>query len=199
MQYITLFFIIPYLTISCVAIYLAFNCKKKCTEQKFCRKKFYKLTIQEFDDDDSYPVILIRIFKNQLQYAIGIGIFVIVFFKMYEIVNISFDPNAMGSWFHNLWDKYNSESILKIVSIGLGAATAIELAYMLFTPGPDEAVQPVMMGVASAVLYALSDIDNLKGIEIIGIALLICTLPLLFVLNKKLEEWQEQKRKRNNK
>jgi len=47
---------------------------------------------------------------------------------------------------------------LEIVSYGLGISAAIELAYMLFTPGPDEAIQPLILGIASALLLIVSKI-----------------------------------------
>ena len=162
-------------------------------------KQIWIFLIQEEKKDDTFLLVCFRLLKNVLQYIIGIGIFVIIAFKIYETVSVNFDSNMLGSCFNKLWGEYKSIKILQIVSIGLGAATAVELAYMLFTPGPDEAVQPVMMGVASAVLYALSNIGKLEGLELIGIALLICTLPLLFWLNHRMEEWQEQKRNGNNK
>lgn len=46
--------------------------------------------------------------------------------------------------------------VLKIVGIGLGFSAAVELAGMLFTDGPDEAVEPVIHGLASAILITVS-------------------------------------------
>jgi len=48
---------------------------------------------------------------------------------------------------------------LQIVSFGLAISAGIEMAYMLFTPGPDEAVEPVILSLAAATLYGLSVID----------------------------------------
>ena len=91
--------------------------------------------------------------------------------------------------FKSLYCKYEQIKLLQIVSIGLGAATAVELAYMLFTPGPDEAIQPVMMGIASFVLYALSIYDNEKtsGETLIGITILVLCIPILMYTLKKME------------
>ena len=46
--------------------------------------------------------------------------------------------------------------ILEIVGIVLLVSTALDLAYMLFTPGPDEAVEPVITGLAATVLIFIS-------------------------------------------
>ena len=41
----------------------------------------------------------------------------------------------------------------QIIASALAAATVIELAYTLFTPGPDEALDPVLLAIASALLF----------------------------------------------
>ena len=46
---------------------------------------------------------------------------------------------------------------LTLVAWGLMYAAGIELCYMLYTKGPDEAVNPVIMGIASAVLLVLAN------------------------------------------
>lgn len=46
---------------------------------------------------------------------------------------------------------------LKVVGSALSVSAGVELAYMLFTPGPDEAVEPLILGVAGAVLLAVSE------------------------------------------
>lgn len=155
--------------------------------------EFWKFLKQEDKrEHETKYVVWVRIVKNILQYLIGLGIFILVTFELGVEVFAS-DYQGVG-----FLKTYIDQPILKMVSIALAAATAVELAYMLFTPGPDEAVQPVMMGVASAVLFLLSK-DNLDGLKLIGIALLICTIPLLFWLNYKMKEWQEQERIRNDK
>ena len=78
---------------------------------------------------------------------------------------------------------------------------AVELAYMLFTPGPDEAVQPIVTGVAAFILYALSkDPEKLGNNQIIGIALMILIIPLiLWTKEKFIDEADERRKKKNTK
>jgi hypothetical protein len=45
---------------------------------------------------------------------------------------------------------------LDIAGQGLMISAGVELAYMLFTEGPDEAVQPLILGLASAALITAS-------------------------------------------
>ncbi len=82
----------------------------------------------------------------------------------------------------------NLEYSLRIVSYGLGISAGIEMAYMLFTPGPDEAVEPVILGLASTLLYVLSLLDP-AGSNLIQYSVLIVSISatiggLFFVKDK---------------
>src|SRR5690242_7990549 len=46
--------------------------------------------------------------------------------------------------------------ILKDIGEILAFSAALDLAYMLFTPGPDEAVDPVIVAIAAAMLILVS-------------------------------------------
>jgi len=137
-------------------------------------------------NNDTWPVIWARVIKNLMQFAIGIGLFSLIGIELVQEF-LGCKESSIG-----LFDSFINQPILKMVSVALAAATAIELAYMLFTPGPDEAVQPVMMGIASFILYALSYYpEKTKGIELIGIALLVLTIPLLFWTKRKFIDEKE--------
>ncbi|WP_075604098.1 putative phage abortive infection protein [Saccharicrinis aurantiacus] len=144
-------------------------------------KEFIKFLKQEEQKDNETKFVLwARVVKNIFQYLIGAGVICIIGYELFQ--ELFMWPNC--DW--NFVVKYTEMPILQMVSIGLAAATAVELGYMLFTPGPDEAVQPVMMGIASFVLYSLSlGINELTGIQLIGMALLIATIPLLFWVTEK--------------
>lgn len=49
-----------------------------------------------------------------------------------------------------------AKSVLVIAS-ALAVAAAIELAYTLFTPGPDEALEPLMLGLSSGILFLITE------------------------------------------
>src|SRR5205807_5850039 len=66
--------------------------------------------------------------------------------------------------------------VLELIGAALVVAAAIELAYTLFTEGPDEALNPLMLGVASAALLQLGNSDSLDVKE--GLALLCYALAL---------------------
>jgi hypothetical protein len=46
------------------------------------------------------------------------------------------------------------------IGVGLAAAAVLELAYTLFTSGPDEALDPLMLAVAAALLIQLAGLDG---------------------------------------
>lgn len=136
---------------------------------------------------ETWPVVIFRGFKNIVQYIIGLSIFSLV---IYEICIKAFGVNFPTS--NQYMIELINMPILEMVSIGLAAATALELAYMLFTPGPDEAIQPVMMGIASFVLYALSTFSpDTSGVQLIGIALLVLCIPVLFWTKQQFEKSRE--------
>jgi hypothetical protein len=53
-----------------------------------------------------------------------------------------------------------TKTLLGGIGVGLSASAVVELAYTLFTPGPDEALNPLMLGVAAALLFVLGGVDR---------------------------------------
>lgn len=71
---------------------------------------------------------------------------------------------------------------LRIVAAGLEFAAGIELAYLLFTDGPDEAIQPLILGLAAATLLAVSSgisAEKISPMAIIAVPVLVSTIALL--------------------
>nr|WP_294501412.1 hypothetical protein [uncultured Rhodopila sp.] len=62
---------------------------------------------------------------------------------------------------------FDQHGVLAMVSRGLAYSAGIELAFMLFTPGPDEAIEPVIIGIAAAILMLVSgDISLRSGLAV---------------------------------
>jgi len=78
---------------------------------------------------------------------------------------------------------------------------------MLVTEGPDEAVEPIMLGVASGILLILSDANATEwdADRSLAVFLLIVSIPVLYAssrwMNKNREEEKKQRQERriNNK
>ncbi|MGH2510196.1 MAG: hypothetical protein ACRDHZ_22695 [Ktedonobacteraceae bacterium] len=89
----------------------------------------------------------------------------------------------------SVWTDTNlffNRSILDIIGKGLAYSAGIELIYMLFTPGPDEALEPVMLGIAAAILMVASKIEKPDWSGGLTVALLVAALVGLFAARKYL-------------
>jgi hypothetical protein len=70
--------------------------------------------------------------------------------------------------------------LINSIGVGLAAAAVIELAYTLFTPGPDEALDPLMLALAATLL---AQVASLEGTPTVGkVASLLLQGVLLAVL-----------------
>jgi hypothetical protein len=96
-----------------------------------------------------------------------------------------------------IWQKFDSTILLDTIADALLVATAIELGYLLFTDGPDEAINPLITALAAAILLSIPakaatpDVD-LKGAIAVAVFSLILAL-LIWVRARYLES--ERKRK----
>lgn len=70
----------------------------------------------------------------------------------------------------------------QIIASALAAATVIELAFTLFTPGPDEALDPVLLAIASALLFQLGKVDQFRWQDGLAVVLYGAALGALFVV-----------------
>ena len=70
----------------------------------------------------------------------------------------------------------------QIIADALAAATVIQLAYTLFTPGPDEALDPVLLAIATALLYQLGTVTTFRWQDGLAVLLYGVTLGGLFVV-----------------
>ncbi|NIF78906.1 hypothetical protein F3J20_16180 [Paraburkholderia sp. Cy-641] len=67
----------------------------------------------------------------------------------------------------------------------LGISAGIDLGYMLFTEGPDEALTPLMLGISSAAFLTISEHPDNNWT--VGVYVL-CILVLMFCM-KKYDDW----------
>lgn len=90
---------------------------------------------------------------------------------------------------------------LNIIAYGLFFSTGVDLAYMLFTPGPDEAIDPVMTGLAAAILLGIGKIDfsTIQLEQGVSLFLAAAALAALFATKKYLfHPLKEDKNDTNN-
>jgi hypothetical protein len=99
-------------------------------------------------------------------------------------------------YFDTLGDGDPTSLFLNGIGIGLAAAAAIELAYTLFTDGPDEALDPLMLGLASTLLLKLAGLTGTLSLSQVG-ALAVLGLLLIGLFAARLmlaESTDEQPR-----
>jgi hypothetical protein len=83
--------------------------------------------------------------------------------------------------------------ILNGISIGLAAAAALELAYTLFTPGPDEALDPLLLALSATLLLKLTQLTPSVSMgEAVALLLLGLLLAVLFATRLMLAERDEE-------
>ena len=94
---------------------------------------------------------------------------------------------------HHWWGpRFTSVDVsLELIGRALAAATVVELAYTLFTDGPDEVLDPLMLGISSFLIIELGRAHITWGT---GLALLLTaiTLGLLFAIRQRFIEDTER-------
>lgn len=120
-----------------------------------------------------------ELFKGVIQIAIGIAVIIAFAYQYFGRGDKHFDITL---------------SALGLVGYGLAVSAAVELAYTFFTKGPDEALDPLILGVSSFTLIALSEIDppKLKTTDAIPISLLAFAIVLLFLARRFLLEVEDE-------
>lgn len=128
--------------------------------------------------------IYINLVKIYLQFIIGgLLIFVLGFKGLCEILEtthvLSYLPETA------IVTHLLGISTFSYIANTLAISAGIELGYMLFTNGPDEAIEPLMLGVTSAAFYTLS--ANTGGSWVLGIYAL--SILILMYCLKKYKDW----------
>ena len=109
-----------------------------------------------------------------------VGLFIFIFLAMKLLIDAGVEPNLDA-----IYETLKAAKLLSVVAYGLGVSATIELAYMLFTPGPDEVIDPLLMGLASTVLLLMSKADLLSWQLGLGILFIVAAMAGLFYLRPK--------------
>ena len=81
--------------------------------------------------------------------------------------------------------------VFEAIALGLAVAAAVELAYTLFTPGPDEALDPLMLAVSAALILQLGKVEKFQWQEAIAALIFAAALAGLFAIRKYLATQHE--------
>ncbi|MFA0486976.1 hypothetical protein [Vibrio sp. 10N.222.55.B11] len=139
------------------------------------------------DELYKYAKPKVEVVRVLLQFSVGLFIFYTVFLKVFQFADIQFESLFLA-------EKLYNKAFLSIIGGSLLVSSAIELGYMLFTPGPDEAIDPLILSITASALIALSEVEaTLFGspylMDAAIIALFSLSLTLLFYLRWKCSQW----------
>lgn len=113
-----------------------------------------------------------RYFKSVLQMIIGFVAALVVLFQLVEGLRKGYE-----------FDRVQEET-LGAIGLALALAAAVELAYTLFTHGPDEALDPVMLALASVLILQLGKVAEFQWTQAVAAALYVAALSALFVVKE---------------
>jgi len=140
------------------------------------------------DHEPGYPLGLIKMagrVKAALQMLVGVyalGWLVWAFLlspHMHSCAAISQHP-ATGPQF--CYYIPPARVAFQIIADALGAATVIQLVYTLFTPGPDEALDPVLLAIATVMLFQLGSVQGFRWQDGLAVLLYGAALSALFAV-----------------
>lgn len=144
--------------------------------------------IDAFFKQDLYKTVVpkyAKFFKTSIQFVIGgCLMFVLVVKGIVELLQ-TFDFVQEERW----PTEGLSARVTHIVHIhtfgyiaaALAVSAGVDLGYMLFTDGPDEALTPLLLCISSAAVYSISNRPEenwVVGIYVLSILVLICCMHL---------------------
>ncbi|AVF95472.1 hypothetical protein HJ171_23700 [Vibrio parahaemolyticus] len=144
--------------------------------EKTCAEKLYKWAKPK-----------VEVLRVLLQFVVGLFIFYTIFLKVFQFAGLQFECLPLAT-------KLYGKAFLEIIGGSLLVSSAIELGYMLFTPGPDEAIDPLILSITASALIALSKdeaklFDSAYLMDAAIIILFSISLTLLFYLRWKCSQW----------
>ncbi len=144
-----------------------------------------KASLKRLAETKLYSKYKPRARKVKIASQMLIGLILGVLLLAKAIISI---PNLLGYPFLAPFAGLNP---LDMVAYALFFSSGIELAYMLFTPGPDETLDPLIIGLAAAILLGVSRMDFSKVQEGVTLLLAVSALAGLLVIKKYLYKAEE--------
>jgi hypothetical protein len=110
--------------------------------------------------------------KGYAQMLLGVAVIVILVYQW------------IGRW-HSLPLATVADKALTLVGVALAISAVVELAYTFFTRGPDEALDPLILGISSFALIKISSSSaRLDNNQIVPLFLLALALFFLFLARR---------------
>jgi hypothetical protein len=113
--------------------------------------------------------------KAAIQVLIGLAAIVLLIYRL----STHFDENTNAT----------ADLALKTIGVALAFSAAVELAYTFFTDGPDEALDPLILGISSFTLILVSEsrwLENSVNLDALAVPVLLFALSIFILfLTKK--------------
>ncbi|MFM0126730.1 hypothetical protein [Paraburkholderia sediminicola] len=157
-----------------------------CKESEGNNDRFSKL--RSFLKQDLYKSSLPQyaaFLKTAIQFTIGFLLICVLVFKGVVEVLQTFDvvqeERKASVGLSPLITHIVSIHTFGYIAAALAISAGIDLGYMLFTDGPDEALTPLLLCISSAAVYTMSNKPEhnwVVGIYVLSILVLICCMHL---------------------
>ena len=100
----------------------------------------------------------IWLYRKAKPWAYGIKVFLQMIVGVGAVIDIAWHVERSVISTHKGGAPFapNIMTSVAVIAPALAVAAAIELAYTLFTPGPDEALEPLMLGLSSGILFLIT-------------------------------------------
>jgi hypothetical protein len=118
-------------------------------------------------------------FKALAQMAIGLAAVVVLLVRLIMAWVAGSDVNQLQA------------EIFGVIGVALALAAAVELAYTLYTHGPDEALNPVMLALSAALILQLGHVELFQWPEGVAALLYVSALAGLFAVRNYLSKEQD--------
>jgi predicted SnoaL-like aldol condensation-catalyzing enzyme len=94
---------------------------------------------------------------------------------------------------HHHSGKNIQNHVFNTIGVSLAVAAGVELAYTLFTHGPDEALDPLMLGLSAAIILQLAKIEELDLKQAASAVVYVIALGITFAIREYLAKEPEFK------
>ncbi|WP_172493406.1 hypothetical protein [Gluconobacter oxydans] len=172
--------------------------KEKWKTQQNFKEKLKTITIlpkkkSKVDENKEKIEAIAGHVRDYSQYLIAVMIFgslvsrVFVRFKFYngpstnQIREKFYENLSSFDLFRYNVEWFLSQNTLSIIGDGLALSAGIDLAYMLFTPGPDEVIAPLLTALSATIVLIISNDERLNLSLIFGVFILIIGMILLML------------------
>lgn len=98
------------------------------------------------------------LYRKAKPWAFGVKVFLQMIVGVGAVIDIAWHVEQSVATHKNAAPFFpDITTSVKVVASALAVAAAIELAYTLFTPGPDETLEPLMLGLSSGILFLITE------------------------------------------